>query len=440
MLDHELQQAKPLSEVVAKLLSPPYGLYTPVLQLFVAAFSRLHRDHMEVYRVTKGQKHPLDITSNEIIDLIEEPKQYIVRYQPLTDGERQFLHGLEGALPRPSQQSAPLRNRVAKSLRKWARQKERLVARKASPDQLAIVLSDVPRETLVASAALMEAGSLSSETKTVNALLETLPSALGLPADHAQWTETKLQTGHITVREACQALQNFSQRFKAHLAGQIGQRFGLTAPPINWDETLKAALEWRNQFSLHVDDLAESPDAGELLRILDNNPQNFEEMFLNTLPDRWELGVLQKWRQLGNCDEYLKRLQEAKTVVESKALEVEAQQEPTPPAPAPVSTSPDHSVGSSSSVATDSDTQKTVMKPLVRKPKPTGRATLLDKLYYKIKKATTVLADPPAPIPASDQVNPVEDAFTKIQAIFNSLSWQDQDALWQRLVEEYDPQ
>lgn len=428
LLDHELQQATPVSEVVEKLLSPPYGLYTPVLQLFVAAFYRLNRDHIEVYKATDRQKRPLDITSNEIIDLIDDPKQYIVRYQPLTERQRQFLHELERALPASSQKSAPLRNRVAKSLRQLARKKVPLVARQASAGELAIVLSDVPHETLVAGAALVKAGHLSSEAKTVKALFETLSADLGLPADHTEWTDTSLQPLQITVPEACQALEHFSQRFNAYLAGQIGQQFGLTAPPINPDESLNAALEWRQQFSLRAGDLAESPDAEYLLRILDNNPENFEDMFLNKLPDRWQLGVVKKWRQLGNCDEYLKRLQEAKTVIESKALEVEAQRQPTAPDPAP-----DDSIADPSSAATDSDTQKTVRKP-------TRTGTLLDKLpNYKIRKATTVVADPPAPISfASDEVNPVDEAFTKIEAIFSPLSPEEQDALLGRLNKEYD--
>ncbi|MGB0383773.1 MAG: hypothetical protein ACPGWR_03035 [Ardenticatenaceae bacterium] len=447
-LDDTFREGNPLSEVVAKLLSPPYGLYRPVLQLFVAAFYRLNRDHMEVYNATEGQKRPLDITSKEIIDSIENPNQYMIRYQPLTTAQSQFLQGLEQALPPAYHQSGLLTNRVAQSLRRWARQEVSLVARKASPDELAIVFSDVLYETLTAGALLMDAAFLSSASETATALLESVPTRLGLADDASQWTEN-LKPMYITLQKACQQLQDFSAHFKAQLAWQIGQCFGLTIRSANLDQSLKQALQWRKEQPLvKENDGYLNPDAKSLLRALDLKPTNFEQLFLNDLLSQWRLKRFDEWQEIHTYNAYLERLRQAVAAIEARASELAAEQEAIlvqrgllreTPLQVRHSSQPSARPSQKEAKQTISQPSTAQHSPLLSKRTSTAQSASQPEEYNIQSSKALVAAEEVDSQASHHEMSPVEQAFAEIKTIFSRLSSEEQDALWARLVEEYDP-
>jgi len=397
VLDDDLRQEIPWSEVVAKLKGRPYGLYPSVLQLFSAAFYKFNQDYLEIYKTTRADEQPIDITSKEIIDLIQNPEQYPIRYQPLTDGERQFLAGVEGAWSTPSEQSGGgLRNRVANSLREWINQLPP-IARNASADELTTVFSSLPSETIQTCALLLEGANHSSQAQTATILLDKLPTRLGLSADHSQWTETNIKQALEQLERAVLQLENFSTRFKAQLTWQIAQRFGFTERPFNWDEILNAALSWRAEWNVQAEQFPQNSEAKVLISTLDQKPTDFEYVFLKYLPSSWGLKKFERWLKVRTNDDYIKRLEQAKAAVEAKAIEVGAR-----------SDQPDTV---KSDGATDTSTSK-------------GEE-------YTVNPSKTVIADPPSP--SSDGESTVQQAFTKIKEIFSGLSSQDQEALWERL-------
>ena len=83
------------------------------------------------------------------------------------------------------------------------------------------------------------------------------------------------------------------------MAAQVGQYFGLAESPRNWNDTLTAALEWRTNVVSQVrpTDLGGAPDSRDLLSALDEEPHNFEQVFLIRLPLRFhrKTQVIEAW-------------------------------------------------------------------------------------------------------------------------------------------------
>lgn len=161
LLDEQLRQGTSWAQIVNTLTSRPYGLYPSVLQLVFAAFYRFNQDYFEIYSTTTGL-FPIDVTGKKIIEIVESPTKFEVRYQPLTDTQRKFIRGLveralypdRGQVRNQPGESASLRKLIAAVLRQWAKDIP-IAARQASADELASILQDVP-ETISASVALME--------------------------------------------------------------------------------------------------------------------------------------------------------------------------------------------------------------------------------------------------------------------------------------------
>lgn len=328
-LHQHLQKEISWPEVVAKLLGRPYGLYPSVLQLFVAAFYRLNRDYLEVYPAVGANSRPIDVTGDTIIDMIESPDKYIVRYQPLTDLQCKFLRDLVDRALYPGRdfqfqrgETASLRNRAAKLLRRWMGSIG-CIPRQTSTEELASVLHDVPLDTLRVCTMLIEIAFQASEAVTAAALLDSLPTQLGLATDSSSWTDNELDQAMAYLESACRQLQRFPKSFETYMVWQIGQQFGLSEPTKDANDVLKAAQKWRKETvsTVSTTHLAGTPDARDLLNSLDDRPYSFEQVFLNALASRWVKQPFQEWREIGIRDEYLRRLTQARLAVEAKAAE-----------------------------------------------------------------------------------------------------------------------
>jgi hypothetical protein len=464
LLDAQLRQGTPWLQIVNTLASRPYGLYPSVLQLFTAAFYRFNRDYLEIYTTTATGERPIDVIGKNIIEMVELPTKYVVRYQPLTDTQRQFLRGLveralypgRGQVRNPPGETASLRNQIAELLRQWTNDIS-IAGRRASEDELASILEDVTSETISASVALMKVASLPTAPETAEALINSLPILLGLSSDSLQWTKIQLDITFTLLENACKQLSKFSKKFKAHMAWQVGQHFGLTNPPKHWDDALKAAQNWRKQSVgvLCCTDLAGNPDARDLLDVIDDDPHNFEQAFLNALASRWGLLPFDGWPAISTRDEYLQRLSEAKTAAEAKAEELGRSSPITPTPSTIVTTSPVNSTkspASSKSSKSATNSSASTKSGSLAKSSATGTTTTARATtnYSTTTKKTITRASESSSIGdasvvkelnnGADTNGAVEQAFTQIQTIFESISPQEQYALWQRLKEEYDPQ
>jgi len=446
-LDQHLQKEISWPEVVAKLLGRPYGLYPSVLQLFVAAFYRLNRDYLEVYLAVGANSRPIDVTGDTIIDMVEFPNKYLVRYQPLTELQYKFLRNLlDRALhlgrefPFIRGETASLRNRIAKLLRQWILAIPS-ISDQTSIDELASVLQGVPEDTLCICVALIEIAFQPNEAATAGALLDTLPIQLGLAADSSSWTSNELDQASAYLESACRQLQRFPKSFETYMAWQIGQQFGLSDPIRDANDILKAAQKWRKETvgTVLTTHLAGAPDARDLLHHLDDRPYSFEQVFLNTLAFLWVKQPFQEWREISIRDEYLQHLARAKSAVEAKAAELQLVLSQKKPAEVVDIKSADVQPAYARAPLITSLPES---KPLVTTTQPaiinnasrtTEETQVTNKLPYVQERRD------PDSVSQNAGTDAVTKAFAEIKMIFSHLSQQDQYTLWQRLVEEYDP-
>lgn len=419
-------------------------MYLSVLQLFLAVFYRYNQDYIEIFSANNADGTPLTVTGDTIIKVVDSPDKYVLRYQPLPEEQRKFLRGLaERALypGRPIQlrqgETASLRNRVASLLRYWSGDQVPVAARQATADELSSILEDTPKEIVQTAAALMEIAMQPQEAATAKALLEDLPLKVGLTADSSEWDDQRLDQALAYQESACQALRNFEKAFKKHMAWQIGQYFGLTKPPGNWNDTLTAALTWRKNVVKDVSrsNLGGAPDSRDLLDALDEEPHSFEQVFLIRLAHNWHFSTFEQWRTISVRDEYLVRLEQAKTTVENRADELGVLAEPPSEIDRP--TTP----------TTDSE------KPLSTQPPETSTDTLAGSIPDQesqqpdssvteapVEQKPPVQAQP-GELPSSSvssEEQAVTEAIKQITTIIENLSRKDQYTLWEKLCEIYD--
>jgi hypothetical protein len=438
-IENSLRAGADWQAIVRLLTERPYGLYPSVLQLFTAAFYQVNRDFLEVYEAGKSELRPIDLTAQAVEKLVDEPEKYTIRYQPLTDLQRRYLRGLAERALFPGMHlrdmgstGAALRNRTAQALRVWWAEQQQGVCRiagQATADELACVLTNSPPETLQAAVALLRAAQQANVSMTASVLLAELPGHIGLPSDIQGWTNDQVEQALAILESTCAVLKSFPKNFKAHVAWQVGQSFGLEAPPTDCNDALEAALSWRAQLpsGVHSTRLTDQ-DARDLIHVLDDEPDSFEQAFLNALPYRMRLLTYENWKTMSVCDQYLGRLSKAKGCVEQMAAQVV--QLHTTAAPTPTPTTPSAPSGTPPpQVAAEPPAVGTAVAAKAKEgPVPAAVTT-----------ATTTAIHGPTTTPPPEASSPtVEQAFAQVHLIFEGLTPLDRQALLQKLRQWYE--
>ncbi len=446
-IHEQLQNGVVLSEVVEKLLKRPYGLYPSVLELFIAAFYRYNRDYLEVYSTSGINSRPIDVTGDIIIDMVESPSKYIMRYQPLTESQCKFLRGLVERALYPGREfdiqrgeTASLRNRAAILLNRWIKGITGL-PRQTTPGELESVLRDVPEDILNLCITLIEIAFQSEQAMIAADLLDRLPTQVNLPKDSSSWTDMELDQAFAYLEKACQQLRGFYRTFEADMAWQIGQLFGLTELPKNLNDILDLALRWRKGTvsTVQIQSLAGTPEARDLLRFLDDRPHSFEQVFFNALPSHWVRLPFSEWRNISTREEYLLCLKRAKSAVDAKAVELGI-----PPSPKEsielsyteqqdLQLSPPHSGLNSAAQPEIKPTETVKTNAMSISPKMDYVAQTKEKVLNGAKQSVREQG------PQQTINNTVDEVFDTIKSIIDGLSPKDQRKLWEYLVQEYDP-
>ncbi|GLV54348.1 hypothetical protein KDH_11960 [Dictyobacter sp. S3.2.2.5] len=332
-LDSQLQkQGVNWAEIVEHLQSPPYGLYKPVIQLFLAAFLRLNRDYIEIYTTTNnygmrnsyGQR--IDVTGETIIKMVDNPKDYLINYKPLPPQQKEFLMGLKDILTSSVAfanyrdiETESLRNQVATCLHRGIKAIP-ILTQVPSISELSSIYSDIPEKTIKIALSLIELAQQPDEKSRAASLLETLPPKLGLSANYTEWTSATIHQALSLFGSAYPLLIQASKRLRQSITMSLSQSLGLPEPTEIEQEVFKAARQWRKEKvgTVHTTDMEYRSDARMLLQLLDD-PHNFEQVFLNALPANWGLNPVSQWQALSTRTLYLNRLKQAIQTIEHKA-------------------------------------------------------------------------------------------------------------------------
>jgi hypothetical protein len=245
LIHKNLAAGKSWAKIAETLSNPPYGLYESLLLIYLAAFITYYADSIEVEhrRATSGRPN-IDIIL--LGNLITKPQEYTLRFQPLTDAERQWLqgiveHGIKKSLVPTTTLGKSLRAYVVDEVSKWIRQiKIPEFVEQLDSATLHEMLPEQP-VTLQTAALLL----IQRKDDLSVALMEDIPQALEAPQDHTQWGEEDTQQLIAQFAEVCRVVQHLPQDLLQYLENRIASIFGYAeyAPDQRWN----AIYEWRMQ-------------------------------------------------------------------------------------------------------------------------------------------------------------------------------------------------
>lgn len=454
LIDNQLKNATPWADIVEILKTRPYGMYKPVLQLFMASFYRFNREYIEIYSGVNLLDQPISVTGDTIVSMVEAPTNYTIRYRPLTDQERKFLRGLlernfplRGAADKQREGVISLRNHVAKLLRQQLNE-IKLLSTQPSLEELTDLFRETSPEIIDSCMILMEIAKKADESTIANALLEDLPQSMGLSVNSINWTETELDQALTRLESGWSLLQQISQKLRERLAANVGLLFGLTASSESEESILEGAKTWRRERigNVRLVDVEDSSNVGALLAVLDNKQDDFEQAFLIKLVELWNLQPFKEWKSLSMQQDYLQRLEQAKREAEEKAVTLysvtvvdEGRETVNGLDVQPIPSQIDNTEVLSKENEVKEATIAPASQPAyVEETQPPSVALLPETSHMATPlDGKRAVAEQPSKLSSYQSTDDVELAFLKIKSIFQPLSSDAQQRLLKRLAAEY---
>ncbi|GER89759.1 hypothetical protein KDW_39210 [Dictyobacter vulcani] len=335
-----------------------------------------------------------------------------------------------------------------------------------SSNELKTVLPNASEEIFDIIRAIVEIGRQHNEEAKIAPLLKILPSKLGLDSNNTIWTSADVEEALTRFKNAYKLLLQVPNKLRNVVTIQIGQEFGLTELSNNEQHIFEAIKKWRKErvgaiLSTHV---TQTTDSFTLIKLLDDTPtyNNFEQIFLNTLPIKWGLPIFEEWQSISMSQIYIDKLHRTIVNIENKADSLPQAKTTLLPAQGASISSKEQDINGKSSMS-PLKTQLDIPNRALNSPNTISTRApqpfLQGNKNSDAEQKQTRASDHPLLSSEVDQKRTVDDnrivphfspsvntststdiAFASIKNIFNSLSLREQHLLWKKLVEEYDPQ
>ncbi|NJO81811.1 MAG: hypothetical protein HC828_02890 [Blastochloris sp.] len=313
-----LSKPKSWASLLDVLRQEPYGMYDSLLAAFTAAFFTFQADSIEI-TTSSGQPSVLD--EKVLKQLIETPKSYNVRLQPLSDAEKQWLrgvvsNGLRKQADSGAGQGKTLRARVASQVKTWLTGlKLPVFAEKLSVAQIAALLPDIPEPIVNAAVTLLQTPR--SDEAIAGILLKEIPANLGAP-ERSEWTQESVKDLITLWSETCRSLERLPKELVLHATRSVAAVFGSEGDvEDSWD----AIFRWRlNRQILQNQTSTMSSNTREFFRL--TSPvsgtirQAFLDEFAKTLPGVY--AAYQTWPTLDHLDRLVKEIQKARDEIDTR--------------------------------------------------------------------------------------------------------------------------
>ncbi|NJL05929.1 MAG: hypothetical protein HC911_13690 [Chloroflexaceae bacterium] len=240
------------ARLVEELRSPPYGLYDALLMVYLAAFLIVHAESIEIVPTaasSSGSRPNLGTLDAKLLKMmVEQPKTYTIRFQPLTAGEREWLHAVATYDARrrfsysPSQ-GTTLRAAVSEHLHTWLKRLSLpAFAEKLSADELRELAPAFAGANLAVAGILLQ--SRANKQLLASALLTDIPNQLGAARDRSAWNDASVQELVSGFGEVAQLLEQLPKLLEQHTIAQIASVFG--SPAQDPLEVWQAIFHWRS--------------------------------------------------------------------------------------------------------------------------------------------------------------------------------------------------
>jgi len=278
LLHDNLAAGKSWATIAEALRKPPYGLYDSLLLVYLATFITYHADSIEIaYKKAIAGRPNVDMGLLE--KLLTHPRDYTLKYQPLSEAERRWLrgiidHGIKKQLATSSTQGKSLRASVADQVQAWVKQlKLPLFVEQLDQETFQEMVPDVPQTHLAVALRLIQ------EKQNLDAMLmHDIPALLGAPADRTQWQEADANELIARFAEACNTLRQFPQMLLQHVERRIATCFGCDHMAVadQWN----AIYEWRQKKQVVNPETLYS-SARTLFRLTNDPRGSIEQTILN---------------------------------------------------------------------------------------------------------------------------------------------------------------
>ncbi len=313
-----------LEALFEELRMPPYGLYPPVIALFLAAFYQQNSDAIDIYRGSSA--YPVSVTSEEIIGIITSPKSYRVTYRATSEIEKLYLRGIieQALFPGETVSNAynssagSLKVAVARLFNKWSQGISSLVRR--LPAEAFIHVSQLEPMEAQTAVEMIKLGLNQNDTAPIiQALLNDVPMALGRSPVLNDDLDAVNELLEVLSRIG-QAILNFNESLGDYILNEVAQIFGAISYSVDNREPLfEVLLSWREANSNIDPAKIEDRYASGLTYALRGltNSHSLKPILLKELPKRFSLEPVQEWIEISNFDKYIRLLQSSKIRVEN---------------------------------------------------------------------------------------------------------------------------
>ncbi len=238
--------------LVEELRDPPYGLYDSLLIIYLAAFLVVYAEAIEIVpTATSGSRTSLSVLDAKLLkQMVEQPKAYTIRFQPLTEHEKTWLHQVathandtRHSFAFTPSRGTTLRVAVSDHIHAWLKRLPLpAFAEKLSADDLRELTPDFAGANYAVAVILLQ--SRADKQLLASAILTDIPNQLGAAQDRSQWNPASVQALVTQFGEVAQLLGQLPTLLEQYTLAQIASVFESQAHDPS--EVWQTIFNWRN--------------------------------------------------------------------------------------------------------------------------------------------------------------------------------------------------
>lgn len=289
--EHLLKEKSDFKGVLNCLRSPPYGLCSRVIELFLSAFFREYRPRFEI-KIRKTKRTPLEkkeFVGETIYEIVNKyPDKTLIEYREHLPQEENYLKIIMKAITDNELTYSPLSEDVGKTLVNWFRNLP--IVTKSSSN-----LSDECKTFVV---------NMREITKNDNmheVLFKELPKVSEIVKDFAFWEESDLEEFKAKFVGIINELSGYPEIVKRDVKKMLTEVFDVKGDTD--DDITGKNKHWYNELPAYVKESTKylTPDEKILLKHAGiGDTSQFEKRFLEDMPREMGLDEYLNWENVKN--------------------------------------------------------------------------------------------------------------------------------------------
>jgi hypothetical protein len=316
-----LAAGKSWASLVTMVRNPPYGLYDSLLIVYTAAFLVRYAEAVEVLSGTGSNQQSLPIDVKLLKDMLGQPKNYTIRYHPLTEAELRWLrgivtHGLQKQLDYSTSGGKTLRETVAEQVQTWTKRLGLpLFAENLTVEHLQELVPDADPASIQVGLLIMRSNR--EKHAFASQILNDIPTRFEAPDNHNTWTDATVDELLARCAEVCRLLEQLPDMLKNRAVARIAATFGAEqqADEAHWN----TIYQWRRSREV-VRPQSLNTVARSLFHLTNDPTGSVDESLLNEFAYQ-VVGInarYKSWREYDRLDALLQAIERAKQEIDTQ--------------------------------------------------------------------------------------------------------------------------